>query len=129
MPLIVDWADSGQTRLRPGMTKFTVFSHWKHHCRSRFNPLPLPAFPMTVKVRPIYRLLLALPLAIPILAGLLAGAIWLALHGSLPRYKGTVEAAGLAAPVTVERDALGSATIRAQDRHDMVWALGYVHAQ
>jgi penicillin amidase len=84
---------------------------------------------MTVKVRPIYRLLLALPLAIPILAGLLAGVIWLALHGSLPRYKGTVEAAGLAAPVTVERDALGSATIRAQDRHDMVWALGYVHAQ
>jgi penicillin amidase len=31
--------------------------------------------------------------------------------------------------VAVERDTLGTATLRAQNRHDLVWALGYVHAQ
>ena len=35
----------------------------------------------------------------------------------------------LAAPVTIERDALGSVTLRAQDRLDLASALGYVHAQ
>ncbi len=51
------------------------------------------------------------------------------MRGSLPQYEGSVDAAGLTAPVTVERDALGSVTIRAQDRHDMVRVLGYIHAQ
>ena len=64
-----------------------------------------------------------------ILALSLAGSIWLVLRDSLPQYGGTVGVAGLAAPVTVERDALGSVTLRAQDRHDTVRALGYIHAQ
>ncbi len=80
-------------------------------------------------IRPINRLLLALPPVLLTLPLLLTGGTWVALSGSLPQYKGTVDAAGLTAPVTVERDALGSVTVRAQDRHDMVWALGYVHAQ
>ncbi|MDN5882822.1 MAG: penicillin acylase family protein, partial [Nitrosospira sp.] len=68
-------------------------------------------------------------LAFLALALLVMGAAWLMLRGSLPRYGGTVDVAGLAAPVTVERDALGSVTLRAQDRQDAVRALGYVHAQ
>ncbi|GMV28759.1 MAG: hypothetical protein AMXMBFR59_08840 [Rhodanobacteraceae bacterium] len=32
-------------------------------------------------------------------------------------------------PVTVERDALGTATLSASDRRDLAYALGYVHAQ
>ncbi|MDQ3186022.1 MAG: penicillin acylase family protein [Pseudomonadota bacterium] len=64
-----------------------------------------------------------------ILALLLVGTIWLVLRGSLPLYDGTTDVAGLVAPVTVERDALGSVTLRAQDRHDVVRALGYIHAQ
>ena len=84
---------------------------------------------MTTPLRPIYRLLLALPLALPVLTLLLTSGIWLALRGSLPEYKGSVDTAGLAAPVTVERDILGSVTIRAQDYHDMVRVLGYIHAQ
>lgn len=55
--------------------------------------------------------------------------LWLALHRSLPEYDGTVQVDGLAAPVTVERDALGTATLRAESRADLVWALGYIHAQ
>ena len=84
---------------------------------------------MIATTRPIYRLLLLLLCGMFVLAALLAGGIWQAVRGSLPQYEGTVNAAGLTAPVTVERDALGSVTVRGQDRHDLVWALGYVHAQ
>ncbi len=82
-----------------------------------------------IRLRPIYRLLLALPFVFLMLIALAAGGIWLALHGSLPRYDGTLQAPGLTAPVSIERDDLGSVTIRAQDRHDVAWALGYAHAQ
>jgi penicillin amidase len=68
-------------------------------------------------------------LAFLILALLLTGGIWLVLRGSLPQYAGTMDMADLTAPVTIERDALGSVTLRAQDHHDLVRALGYVHAQ
>ena len=80
---------------------------------------------MTAASRLIYRTLFAFL----ILALLLTGAVWLALRGSLPQYGGAVDVPALTAPVTVERDALGSVTLRAQNRHDLVWALGYVHAQ
>jgi penicillin amidase len=58
-------------------------------------------------------------------------ALWLrhALVASLPDYSGTLPLAGLAAPVTVERDALGVVTIRAASRADEARALGFVHAQ
>jgi len=60
---------------------------------------------------------------------LLASAAWFALRGSLPHYDGTQQANGLSAPVTVERDALGTATLKAQSRLDITYTLGYVHAQ
>ena len=78
-----------------------------------------------MNLRPIYRFLAALLL----LVLLAMGVLWLALRGSLPQYKGEANVAGLTAPVTVERDSLGTATLQAQNRHDLVWALGYVHAQ
>jgi len=56
-------------------------------------------------------------------------AAWLALRGSLPRYDGRILASALAQPVAVERDANGSVTLRAQNRRDLTWTLGYVHAQ
>lgn len=56
-------------------------------------------------------------------------AVWLLLRGSLPLYEGHVSSSALAQAVTVERDALGTATIRAASRGDLAWALGYVHAQ
>jgi penicillin amidase len=76
-------------------------------------------------VRLILRIVFGLALALVVLA--LAGL--LALRGSLPRYDGKVVSTALTAPVTVERDALGTVTIRAGNRHDLTFALGFVHAQ
>lgn len=53
----------------------------------------------------------------------------LLLRGSLPRYQGSVADSSLLFPVVVERDALGTATVRAENRDDLTWALGYIHAQ
>ena len=67
---------------------------------------------------------IALALAISSLA-------WLRIElgRSLPDYSGVIALDGLAAPVSVERDALGSVTIRARNRLDEARALGFVHAQ
>ena len=48
---------------------------------------------------------------------------------SLPLLDGEVRLAGLAAEVSVDRDALGVPTIRAQNREDLARALGFLHAQ
>jgi penicillin amidase len=69
----------------------------------------------------------SLAVAAIVLALPLAG--WLLLRGSLPRYEGDVRDAALQQTVRVERDALGTVTVRAQSRRDANWALGYVHAQ
>ncbi len=67
--------------------------------------------------------LLVVLLAVVVLAG------WLALRGSLPAYDGSIRSSALIAPVSVERDALGTVTVRAANRHDAGWALGYAQAQ
>src|SRR4051812_17693417 len=64
-----------------------------------------------------------------VLAVALPAAGWLALRASLPQYEGQVATSALSDRVVVERDAPGTATIRAAARHDADWALGYVHAQ
>ena len=58
-------------------------------------------------------------------------AIWLysRLHGSLPQLDGAAVLAGLSAPVTVERDALGIPLICGANRLDVARATGFVHAQ
>lgn len=58
----------------------------------------------------------------------LLAAIWL-LRGSLPELEGEAALAGLAAPATIQRDALGVVTIDAASQADAMRALGYVHAQ
>jgi len=73
-------------------------------------------------------ILRVLTIAIAVLA-IAVIASWFALRGSLPAYDGRVTAAVLSAPVSVERDALGTVTLRAQNRRDLTWTLGYVHAQ
>ena len=79
-----------------------------------------------VNVMHLLRRLLALLSAFVVLS-LIGG--WLALRGSLPQYDGEVRSAALSAPVSIERDALGSVTVEARSRRDADWALGYVHAQ
>jgi penicillin amidase len=58
----------------------------------------------------------------------LAGAL-LVVHRSVPTLDGTVRLAGLGAPVTLRRDALGIAVLQGANRLDVARALGFVHAQ
>ncbi len=48
---------------------------------------------------------------------------------SFPQTSGSIRLAGLSAPAEVLRDAYGVPTIDARDEHDLLFALGYVHAQ
>jgi penicillin amidase len=58
-----------------------------------------------------------------------AGWYYLRVRASLPQLDGAAQIAGLAAAVTVERDALGVPTIRGETRADVARALGWLHAQ
>src|SRR5512142_902968 len=51
------------------------------------------------------------------------------LRSSLPQLDGTVGAAGLAAPIRIERDRLGVPTITAANRVDLAYGTGFVHGQ
>lgn len=64
-----------------------------------------------------------------ILMAIIPAAAWLLLEGSLPVYEGNQPLPGLADTVTVERDALGTVTIHARNKLDLVRSLGFVHAQ
>ncbi len=55
--------------------------------------------------------------------------VWLLLRGSMPQYTGEVHISSLTTAVTIERDALGTATIHAQNQLDLIRALGFTHAQ
>jgi penicillin amidase len=73
---------------------------------------------------------LAILLGLLVLAALI-GKVWFhhRMVASLPRLDGQRRLAGLAAPVTIERDDLGVPTIHAGSRLDAVRALGFLHAQ
>jgi penicillin amidase len=59
----------------------------------------------------------------------LAGAgVWL-VRRPWPQTSGTIQVAGLSAPVEVRRDQWGVPQIYAQNEHDLFFAQGYVHAQ
>ncbi|HEV7508306.1 MAG TPA: penicillin acylase family protein [Thermoanaerobaculia bacterium] len=62
---------------------------------------------------------------------LLVAGLWLhhRVKASLPELRGEMAIPGLSAPVTVERDALGTPAIKAATRLDAARALGFVHAQ
>lgn len=78
------------------------------------------------------KLLLVLTLSVAVLLlAALAGLGWVTwqVRGSLPQLDGSVSVTGLAAPVTIERDALGVPSIRGEDRADVAFGTGYAHAQ
>jgi len=70
-----------------------------------------------------------LALLLLILLVIALGTGWWLMRGSLPTLDGELALAGLSAPVTIQRDALGVVTIDAASETDMARALGYVHAQ
>lgn len=57
------------------------------------------------------------------------GTGWWLMRGSLPALDGELALAGLSAPATIQRDALGVVTVDAANETDAMRALGYVHAQ
>jgi penicillin G amidase len=63
------------------------------------------------------------------LALLLALAAAVYMTRALPTVDGELRVAGLQQPVRVERDPNGIPTIKAQNQHDLMFALGFVHAQ
>ncbi len=64
-----------------------------------------------------------------VLASALVVFGWITLQRSLARLEGAIETAGLAAPVTIERDALGVPTISGEHRIDVARGLGFAHGQ
>jgi penicillin amidase len=59
----------------------------------------------------------------------MVGALYYVAHSALPQVDGRLRVPGLAAQVTVKRDARGVPTIEAQNLHDLFFAQGYVTAQ
>lgn len=57
------------------------------------------------------------------------GVVVVVLRASLPELGGRRSLPGLSGPVTVERDAMGVATVRGATRVDVARALGWVHGQ
>ena len=75
------------------------------------------------------RLLRNLAIAILAIAVLVAVGVYLLLRASLPQLDGDVPLAGLAAATSIERDAAGVPTIKAQSRRDLAFATGFAHGQ
>jgi penicillin amidase len=56
-------------------------------------------------------------------------ATYLAVRASLPELEGQLTGEGLTNTVAIERDALGVPTVRGENRLDVAWATGFLHAQ
>ena len=69
-------------------------------------------------------------LILPVVAiGAVALGAWVAVRRSLPKIEGEIVLRGLHAQVRIERDGQGVPTIRAGDREDLAFGLGFVHGQ
>ncbi|HNF96492.1 MAG TPA: penicillin acylase family protein [Pseudomonadota bacterium] len=84
---------------------------------------------MASSSRPLGRRIARILLGILAVVLLIPLGLWIYLRGSLAQQSGTVNVVGLSAQVTVERDALGIPTVRAQHQTDAAYTLGFVHAQ
>ncbi len=75
------------------------------------------------------RTLRAILVAAVLIVVIAVAAAWLTVRASLPHLDGSLALGGLQSEVTVQRDALGVASIRAKSRPDATRAIGFVHAQ
>ena len=78
------------------------------------------------KRRPLLRRLV---LTLFVLLLLAVATLWLGLRASLPQLSGQLITPALNAQITIARDALGTASIKGNSRRDVLYALGFVHAQ
>ncbi|MBS2962640.1 penicillin acylase family protein [Actinocrinis puniceicyclus] len=81
------------------------------------------------RLRLLLALVVGLVLVLTIATGAGAWAFTNALHASYPLTSGTLDVAGLSAPVAVQRDANGIPQLYAQTSQDLFLAEGYVQAQ
>ena len=84
---------------------------------------------MTSRRKKVVVTAIVLLMLLIIVVGGVAVAVWVVVHGSLPRIEGEVVVPGLSAPVRIERDGQGVPTIRAENREDLAFGLGFVHGQ
>ena len=84
---------------------------------------------MSPAVAKRFRLLASVVSVLLLIAVVAVGWSYFRIRASLPQLDGPVALAGLGAPVTIERDALGVPTVRGQNRADVARALGWLHAQ
>ncbi len=75
------------------------------------------------------RLIARIVLAIVALIVLLAALAWWEVRRSVPMLDGEARVPLLLAPVTISRDALGTAVVKGGSRLDVARGLGFVHAQ
>lgn len=68
-------------------------------------------------------------ITVVIIATVLIGILGFLLFGSLPNYEGEKSSSGLSSPVSIERDSLGTVTLKGKNRLDLAQAMGFVHAQ
>ena len=55
--------------------------------------------------------------------------IVLVLRASLPKLDGEIDSSEISADITIERDAMGIPTIRAENRVDLAYGTGFAHGQ
>ncbi|MEY2879354.1 MAG: hypothetical protein RLZZ15_1734 [Verrucomicrobiota bacterium] len=84
---------------------------------------------MTFRPAKILRALACAVAALALLAAAAGAWFYTQLRASLPLLDGRAAVPGLAAPVTITRDALGVPTISGAARADVLRALGFLHAQ
>jgi len=75
------------------------------------------------------RILTRLLFPAALLTAVAAGVAYLVLRMSLPQLDGEIDSATLAGDVTIERDDAGIPVITADNRTDLAYATGFVHAQ
>ncbi len=79
--------------------------------------------------RALRRALLATLTAVGAVILATLAAVYLTFRASLPPLDGRIGQAGLSAPVTLDRDALGVVTVTAANRIDLAFGTGFAHGQ
>jgi len=91
---------------------------------------PTPAtVPRRGELKILFGVIVSLVALVVIATAVLAGWFYYASRAALPQVDGTIQVAGLSAPVKVIRDARGVPHITATDLLDLCFAQGYVTAQ
>ena len=116
-----------RARRRP-RTRFRCrgFPLIRFHCREKIHARRAMRFR---RRRSLGSWLRRIAAGLAVLVAAVAGGAYLLLESARPQTEGTIELAGLKAPVSILRDRYGIPRIAARNEQDAYFALGYVHAQ